>query len=132
MTLINHNFRPTCINHGCNEPVTFSHKTEQGVRRWRIHCSNCQKASYGAKPHRPGVTPYKTGKCSNVDGHLGFECFTKLDQAPDWAKGLTQVDHKDGDHTNNHPDNLDELCQVCHTLKGQLSGDFRGHRYKSA
>jgi hypothetical protein len=122
------NVRPTCINHGCNKPVTFSHKDERGNKRWRIHCGHCQGASYGKHPHAVGVTPYKTGKCNNKDGHLGFTCFTRLEKAPKWAKGLTQVDHKDGDNTNNHPSNLDELCPMCHSLKGQLNGDFNGRR----
>ena len=60
--------RPTCINPGCGKPVTFTHKDENGKRRWRIHCSHCQRASYGKHPHAEGVTPYKTGKCSNIDG----------------------------------------------------------------
>jgi hypothetical protein len=48
----------------------------------------------------------------------------KWTKIPDWAKGMTEVDHIDGDHTNNHPSNLDELCPLCHKLKGQQSGDF--------
>ena len=116
--------RPTCINHGCNEPVTYSHKDSQGNPRWRIHCSHCQSASYGRYMHRPGVTPFKQGVCANHDGHLGWTCVTALDQAPSWAKGLTEIDHIDGDHTNNDPDNLKELCVICHKLKGQSSGDY--------
>jgi hypothetical protein len=37
---------------------------------------------------------------------------------------MTEVDHKDGNHCNNSPDNLDELCIVCHKIKGQMSGDY--------
>lgn len=132
MTVIQHNFRPTCINHGCNKPVTFSAKDEQGNKRWRIHCSHCQGASYGKTPHAEGVTPFKTGMCSNIDGHLGFKCFIKWKKVPDWAKGMTEVDHIDGNHTNNSIDNLDEICPMCHKLKGQLCGDNKGHRYKRA
>ena len=116
--------RPICVNHGCYEEVTYSHKDSQGNPRWRIHCSHCQAASYGKWPHRAGVRPYKTGKCTNVDGHLGFTCMVKWTKVPDWAKGMTEVDHIDGNCTNNHPDNLDELCPICHKLKGQQSGDF--------
>lgn len=116
--------RPTCINHGCNEDVTYSHKDTQGNPRWRIHCSHCQAASYGKWSHREGVTPYKTGKCTNVDGHLGFSCMIKWTKIPGWAKGMTEIDHIDGNCTNNRPKNLDELCPMCHKLKGQQSGDF--------
>ena len=122
-------FRPTCINYGCDEPVTFSHKDEQGNRRWRIHCNHCQKASYGKWPHRLGVLPFKTGQCSNIDGHLGFECMIVWDKVPNWSKGMTEVDHIDGDYTNNDISNLDELCPICHKLKGQLAGDFNNQKH---
>lgn len=121
--------RPTCINYGCNEPVVYSHKEKDGRPRWRIHCSHCQKASYGKWEHRQGVHPYKLGECSNVDGHLGFRCVMNWSLIPEWAKGMTEVDHKDGDHSNNNLDNLEELCPICHKLKGQLMGDYKGHRY---
>jgi hypothetical protein len=121
--------RPICINHGCNKPVTYSHKDTNGNPRYRIHCGHCQKASYGGWPHAPGVTPFKTGKCSNTDGHLGFGCMIKWTKIPDWAKGMTEIDHIDGDHTNNDPGNLDELCPICHKLKGQLSGDFNNQKH---
>lgn len=120
--------RPVCINHGCNEPVTYSRQNKDGTYRWRIHCGHCQAASYGKWEHRYGVLPFKTGRCSNQDGHLGFKCFIDWDCAPAWAKGITEVDHRDGNHCNNNVDNLDELCMICHKLKGQLSGDFNNQR----
>ena len=116
--------RPTCINYGCNKPVTYSGKDEQGNKRYRIHCGHCQAASYGKYPHAEGVTSFKTGKCSNTDGHLGFSCLVKWSKVPKWAKGMTEVDHKDRNRNNNDPSNLEELCPLCHKLKGQLNGDF--------
>ena len=121
------NFRPVCINHGCTKPVTFSHTDTDGNKRWRVHCSHCQKASYGAQAHAPGVTPFKTGRCSNNDSHLGFACAIDYDRAP-WAIGMTEVDHIDGDSTNHNHNNLDELCPMCHKLKGQRAGDYNNQK----
>lgn len=121
--------RPICINHGCNEPVVYSHKDADGNPRWRIHCSHCQRASYGKHPHRSGVTPYKTGKCSNHDKHLGFPCPTNFDLLPADAKGMTEVDHKDSDYSNHDLENLEELCVVCHKLKGQKNGDYNNQKH---
>jgi hypothetical protein len=122
---------PTCINYGCNQPVTYSHKDTQGNKRWRIHCPHCQKASYGKWPHRDGVTPYKTGLCSNQDGHLGFKCGIDYAAAPHFI-GMTEVDHKNGNHTDNRHENLDELCKLCHLLKSRMNGDLKRNRYKQA
>jgi len=117
-----HQFRPICINHGCHKPVAYDKVDSNGNKRWRVHCSHCQKASYGGQAHAPGVTPFKTGRCSNQDGHLGFHCAINYDQAA-WAVGMTEVDHKNGDHTDNRVNNLDELCSMCHKRKGKLAGD---------
>jgi len=116
--------RPTCINHGCNKPVVPMTGKVNDKPRWRVHCAHCQKASWGKWPHAEGVTPFKTGRCSNADGHLGFTCSVDYERAP-WALGMTEVDHRNGDHTDNRLENLDELCPMCHKMKGKLSGDFK-------
>lgn len=116
--------RPICVNHGCNTPVaTVKGKVTDANPRWRVHCGDCVKASAGIKAHKPGVTPFKTGRCSNQDGHLGFDCVVDYEKTP-WAQGMTEIDHKNGDHTDNRIKNLDELCPMCHKHKGQLSGDY--------
>ena len=121
--------RPTCINHGCDSLVVpMSGKVTDSNPRWRVHCGDCQKASYGGKEHKSGVTPFKTGKCSNTDGHLGFDCMIKWSKVPNWAKGMTEVDHIDGNSINNNISNLDELCPICHKLKGQISDDYNNTR----
>ena len=120
--------RPICLNYGCEKLVTHSGS------RWRSFCSRCHRAGYGAATLAEGVTPFKTGKCSNQNGQLGFECAIDYVKAP-WALGQTQIDHINGDHLENDPINCMELCDMCHTYKGKLSGDFKRqnqakYRYK--
>ena len=132
------NNRPICINYGCNMPCTYSSQQVKG--RFRPHCSRCHKAGYGyihkqrmangiIKSYPPvelaeGVTPFKTGKCSNQNGHLGFPCPMDYIKAP-WSIGRTELDHKDGNHTNNTVENIQELCPVCHIEKSKQCGDYR-------
>lgn len=110
--------RPTCLNHGCYNLVTTSGK------RWRPFCSSCHIAGYKNIKLRDGVKHYKTGMCSNQDSRLGFACPIDYTKAS-WAIGQTQIDHINGDHLNNTPENCMELCDMCHTHKGKLNGDFR-------
>lgn len=110
--------RPTCLNYGCNRPVATS------GTRWRPFCHSCHTAGYGKGKLSPGIKFFKTGKCSNQDGKLGFICPIDYDKAF-WAIGQTQIDHIDGNHLNNTVENCMELCDMCHTHKGKLTGDFR-------
>ena len=112
------NFRPKCINHGCKKPVASSGP------RYRPVCGHCHQAGYGKHPFAKGVTPFRAGKCSNQDGHLGFDCAINYEKAP-WAIGKTEIDHIDGNHLNNTPKNCVELCSLCHKYKGMLNGDFK-------
>ena len=110
--------RPTCANWGCDKPVAHS------GQRYRPLCVRCHRIGYTTNIYPPGITPFKKGYCSNSDGHLSFTCSINYRGSP-WAKGLTDIDHSDGNHLNNHPSNLDELCCLCHKHKGILQGDYK-------
>lgn len=115
---------PKCINNGCSRVVAHSGK------RIRPVCYHCHQAGYGARQFAQGVTSFRQGRCSNVDGHLGFTCYIDWDRAArDGFRVKTHIDHKDGDHWNNVPSNCEELCETCHSEKGRRSGDYRGYRY---
>jgi hypothetical protein len=120
---VNTETRPTCVNHGCNKPVHNSGK------RYRPLCYHCHTAGYKNTPLKAGVTAFRTGKCNNQDGRLGFTCPIDYSKT-DWVFGITQIDHIDGNHLNNTFENCQELCDLCHKEKGRRSGDFKNqNRY---
>lgn len=115
--------RPVCLNYGCENLVTTC------GARWRPFCSRCHRAGYGAASLKEGVTAFKKGTCSNQDSRLGFNCPIDYSKA-EWAFGRTELDHVDGNHLNNVPENIMELCKMCHQYKGMMQGDFKNqNRY---
>ena len=109
--------RPTCINYGCNSPVALSYGSvadDTGYRRLRSVCSHCHKVSYGMKDQKgtplslkAGVIPHKKSYCENVDGHVtGVPCTASV-----LISGQLDLDHIDGNHLNNIPENVQTLCK---------------------
>jgi len=110
---------PICANIGCNNDIN--------VRDWknysfRHQCSNCINRLQNGEPPRVGVTFLKKNYCENRDSRLGFIC--PVNQDFDAPNNVLHGDHKDGNHENNTPENLQTLCSVCHAIKGKQSGDF--------
>lgn len=133
--------RPKCeYTEGCTKLAQNQNTTENP--RWRkTHgkhiCHSCHvkrlltlvKKDKSKKKH---YTEYRKDCCENQDGRLGFKCtyvnpspeqLSKLDLAPDF-KGYLQVDHIDGDSSNNNPENLQTLCANCHTIKTNWCKDY--------
>ena len=67
---------------------------------------------------------------------LDFPCPTIHDKTKINMEGETgvlesamlDIDHKDGDHYNNDPSNLQTLTKIEHILKSMKNGDLNGHR----
>jgi hypothetical protein len=122
-------YRPMCINHGCNSyAVPIKGRVGEPGVRYRVFCGTCHKHNYSGYPLPNGVRPYRTGQCSNRDGRLGFPCLINWDLITEDYCVRTEVDHINGDHTDNRSVNLQELCPICHMEKGRRSGDFNGWR----
>src|SRR5574337_711196 len=90
--------RPKCINDGCFNPVGYSNTTTTGLKILRTVCSTCHKDKDNV---RDGVTLFKKDYCENRDGRLGFACSSIIHYS-----GVLELDHIDGDHSNNIHDNV--------------------------
>jgi 5-methylcytosine-specific restriction endonuclease McrA len=121
--------RPKCINHGCENPVTLSSGSVENVKTRRVLrtvCRSCHEASYGKKLLPENIKAHKKDFCENIDGRLGFTCTTTIK-----FSGQLELDHIDGNHFNNVPDNVQTLCKDCHSYKSFISGDYKKSNKKN-
>jgi hypothetical protein len=116
--------------HQCHNAETARRngvKTSRHLTAQRAGFSNPTEYKNSSHPY----LKYRKDYCENVDGRLGFVCtFTAPTAKQLEATGLEstylgwlQVDHKDGNHTNNNPINLQTLCACCHNVKTYQNGD---------
>lgn len=111
---------PKCVNHGCDNDVA--------VRSWsnwsfKSECSGCQ-TNRKKGIIRKSVVIHKKKYCENIDGHLGFKCPVPSKEL--WVGfeiGCLDLDHIDGNHSNNVPDNVKTYCKLCHNKKSIEYGD---------
>ena len=98
------NIRGICVLCGKNK----QHSKGGGI--YRATCQICHKKRYviGDKYAQRKLKGDVCDKCGFVPEHL-----CQLD-----------VDHIDGDHKNNSPENLQTLCANCHRLKTFLNEDW--------
>lgn len=63
---------------------------------------------------------YRETYCENRDGRLGFKCRVKI-RLP----AQLQVDHKNGNPSDNRKRNLQTLCANCHIFKTHMNKDYK-------
>ena len=123
------NVLPPCINEGCTKPVAIRHWSNS-LPSLKTECTTCSSARIKNKKI-DGVIFHKKKICENKDGILGFTCAMDSERYHEFPSDCYQMDHLDGNHENNTPDNVKTFCGTCHTRKGKESGDFNSFKSSS-
>lgn len=115
--------RPFCKTEGCINPCKTNGLTKEGVRKYQRKCSSCCKRSHRQfKPCK--IITYKLRSSIKKYGD-----YTKEDHCQACGFIAEQscqldVDHINGDHTDNSVCNLQTLCSNCHRLKTYYNRDY--------
>jgi hypothetical protein len=141
MPTVKYKDRPTCETKGCCNPVAIVKDYYDGWANYRRWCGSCH-SKRTAKKHglknlkqvvakNAGMTvadytnqfhPYRKHRkdyCENIDSRLGYKCTTTIVIA-----AQLEVDHIDGNPSNNNPGNLQTLCACCHKYKTLTNEDY--------
>lgn len=119
----------TCNVPGCCELVSLYKGPDSGDK-CREH--QLQGAVYGGNAFSDREYTYHKKYCCLICGYdpyndtLRAKLF-KFEDEDDMKRGLNKlltVDHIDGDHQNNEPDNCQTLCHLCHILKTHINKDW--------
>ena len=121
---------PQCINNGCVREVCIRHWSAQGDPSLKTECSQCSTSRIKGKT-LPGIIFHKKNYCENKDSILGFKCPMDPDRYSEFPSDIYDMDHKDGNHHNNIPENIITICKVCHSRKGKEAGDFNSQKESS-
>lgn len=121
---------PECINIGCKNPVAIRHWSAQGDPSLKTECSRCSAARIKGRS-LTGIVFHKKNYCQNKDSILGFKCPMDPERYNEFPNDIYDMDHIDGNHHNNTPENLITICKVCHARKGKESGDFNSQKASS-
>ena len=106
---------PECVNHGCTNLVAVRDKKNSSLKS---ECSSCAQA------RKKGIT------IDGVSFHKKHYCENDKCPVSDtyWDASVARcsslhLDHVDGNHENNTPDNVVTLCAVCHAEKTAINND---------
>ena len=125
--------RPKCEVAGCTRSAMLVN-TIDGVPKFRRRldtghvCGYHHKALTAASKGQTATDwtnsfhPYRQHRltyCENRDGRLGYVCDCTIK-----ISAQLQVDHINGDPTDNRPENLQTLCSNCHIFKTHAYKDY--------
>ncbi len=122
---------PKCVNDGCTREVAIRHWNDNNIPSLKTECPPCASARKSGKT-LPGISFTKKHFCENKDGRLGFACPCDQTRYAEYPTDCYHMDHMNGDHQDNRPENIMTLCVMCHTIKGKRDGDFNGSKTTSS
>jgi len=135
--------RPRCSHKRCSTPCAIISTLKDGSPNYRKVCNNHHQSNiallHGVDSARHltakrqgflsptdymnSTHPYRQHRkdhCENKDGRLGYVC-----RAVVRISAQLEVDHKNGNPTDNRPRNLQTLCCLCHKYKTHANKDYR-------
>ena len=118
--------KPYCINAGCENDVRWREKKYWSMKSECSRCENARKKGIDI----PGVQAAKKTYCENRDNILSFPCPIKPEawEGENYFKDSLDLDHIDGNHDNNIPENIRTLCKLCHTFNSRLEKQWDSNK----
>lgn len=110
--------RPMCEMDGCQNQAMFLYEYSDGTVKWRVRHGKIICSAHQRKTYHPSLK-HRKDHCENRTGFLGFKCTTTIA----WD-GMLEVDHKNGNPSDNRPSNLQTLCSCCHRYKTKIYKDY--------
>jgi len=123
---------PECVNIGCAREAAIRDVKAGWNISFHNMCSRCKRQHENGEPLDDGIENIRKNVCDNSDGNVragpdreviqpGWKCPIAFEKHDSYQFIL---DHIDGDHTNNDPDNLQTLCRFCDAEKSKRAGDW--------
>jgi len=110
--------RPMCQIDGCQNQAKYDYQYSDGDWKWRVRHGKIICASHQRKVWHP-YKKHRKDHCENQSGFLGFKCTANI-----FWEGMLQVDHINGNPSDNRSINLQTLCGCCHAYKTHKYKDY--------
>ena len=106
----------------CNNKCQVNHQHKEWINRWKQGLESGLKGAYGISKH---LKRYLFEKFNNRCCKCGWGETNPYSQTIP-----LEIDHIDGDYSNNNEKNLQLLCPNCHSLTSTYKGANKGQGRK--